>query len=772
MPLGIKYLLFAAALTPLIYSDKTFYPYILGKIVFFRGLVEIALFLFLAHLVLKVFYKEPFNFSKFSGFLKNRLVIFSALFLVSIILSTIFAVEKTLAFWGTLERGEGFWGLVHFFVFLALAVFAFRKKDWFIFFKISLVVGLIVIFYGLLQYFNVNEFPFSLEQANRPGSFIGNPSFLSAYLFLVISIALLVFGAEKNVFWRIFSCSVILLSIVIFFMAATRGAFIGLFVGIIVLLFYYAVWGYRFFAKDRAKIIRTLSVVILFAIIAFSAIFLFTRTAPVWQKIPGLNRFSKIDALVPQDSSTQTRLLAWQSGFEAFKVRPIFGWGIDNFLTAWNKYYNPKTAAFGETWLDRAHNKLVDLFVMQGLFGLVVYLALYATILYFLFSKKRFSNLSPAIGGIFIMYFVQNLFLFDEINSYLLFFAIVGFLIATDVKPSGEIESASDSELHNAGEIKNFSTAKKTAFYIFNSGLGVLVLYSLYFYNYVPYRQGRDIQLARGGQKDFVKSQLIKSFYPYNFIQPSIRAYITDFYYANQSHIFENDDFKMLSETILSAIDEIIASGSRDPRFYIRKNQILDVMAQRDPKLYLETEKIAREALELAPNRHEVWYSLALSLAKQGRFDEALVLARKTTELNPTVARTHFYLALLLSAFDIQKNRDEILSELDKVTAIDPDLDSIQLTDVKKISEIYFNLQEYDRLADFVMKKINGLTEKTFEPQYYEFVLRYYLLRRDAEKFIKVTDFVGKEIPAQKENMDSLADLARRGLWDILDKLP
>jgi len=70
------------------------------------------------------------------------------------------------------------------------------------------------------------------------------------------------------------------------------------------------------------------------------------------------------------------------------------------------------------------------------------------------------------------------------------------------------------------------------------------------------------------------------------------------------------------------------------------------------------------------------------------------------------------------------------------------------------------------------MKKINGITPKVFEPQYYEFVLRYYLLRRDTENFVKVADFVGKEIPGQKENMDSLADLARRGLWDILDKLP
>ena len=725
LPIVIRYLLFAAALTPLIYSDKTFYPYILGKTVFFRGLVEIALLLFLAYLISKAFYKEPLYFPKFSNLLKNPLVVFTALFLFSIILSTVFAVEKTPAFWGTLERGEGFWGLMHFFVFLVLAVSVFRRKDWLVFFKTSLIVGLVVIFYGFLQYFDVKEFPFSLEEASRPGSFIGNPSFLSAYLFLLIAVAFLVFGAERSIFWRMFSAGVVLSSVVVFFLSATRGALIGLFVGAIGLLFYYAIWGFHSLGASRAKIVRVFSVTALCLIIIFAAVFWLTRTASVWQQIPGLNRFSKIDTLVPQDSSTQTRLLAWQSGFEAFKTRPLFGWGVDNFLTAWDKYYNPKTAAFGETWLDRAHNKLIDLLVMQGLFGLIVYLGLYGTILYFLFSRKRFSIIAPVIGGILIMYFVQNLFLFDEINSYLLFFMIIGFLIAMDVKSKEEGEMAFGLQTNNIAEIKNSSAVKRTAFYVFGAGLGILIIYSLYFYNYIPYRQGRDIQFARGGQKDFVKTQLIRAFYPYNFVQSSIRAYITDFYYANQAHIFENDDFKMLSEAVLSAIDEIIASGSRDPRFYIRKNQILDVMAQRDPSLYVETEKIAREALKLAPNRHELWYALALSLAKQEKFDEALLLAKKTTELNPTVARTHFYLALLLSALDTQKNREEILGELDKIEMLDSALESLQPADVKKISEIYFNLQEYDRLAVFVMKKINGITPKVFEPQYYEFVLRY-----------------------------------------------
>lgn len=758
LPLAIKYLIYLTALTPIIFTNKIFYPFIFGKTIFFRSLIEIALLFFLVQLIVKLFNSEE-EFRIEISIFKNRLFILFGFLLISAILSTIFAVDKYTAFWGTAERGGGLFGFFHYFIFLGLIILFFKKNDWLNFFKISSVVGLVVIFYGLLQYFNVKEFPFSLEGANRPGSFIGNPSFLSAYLFFVIACAVLTFSSVKNLFWRVFSVFLSLSSVFMLFLAATRGALLGLAVGVIVFLLYSAL-----FLKGSKKI-RNLSIFILAVFILLLSVFWFTRFEAFWRGVPGFNRFAGVSSFIPQDGSVQTRLVTWRMSWEAFKAKPILGWGPDNYLVAWDKYYNFKLATYGDTWLDRAHNQLLDVLVMQGVLGFLIYLVLFGFIFSLIFIRKKLGLLSPILGAILIAYFIQNIFLFDEISSYFLFVAIIGFLIS--VMSESNVDQEQKKVL--GGQIK---LIKKYTVSILYGILSLFILFSLYFYNYIPYRQGKDIQLARGGQKDAVRAQLIKSFYPYNFVQPSIRGYITDFYYHSQSHIFENDDFKILADVILDSIQEVIAHGSLDPRFYIRQSQILDVMGGRDPELYKKSEEAIRRAIELVPNRQELQFNLALSFAKQNRFDEALAIARRVRESNESVGRAHFFLGFLMSAENLGKNRVEILEELDTANKIDPALVSFEILDVSKAAEIYLKLQEYDKLADFVMKKINGSTTKIFEPQYYEFLLKYYLSKRDSGNFIKVADFIGREIPTQKENMDGLADLAQKGLWQVLENLP
>ena len=49
---ALKYLLFATAFTPWVVTHSTVFPFITGKVFFFRGLVEIALILFILQVVL------------------------------------------------------------------------------------------------------------------------------------------------------------------------------------------------------------------------------------------------------------------------------------------------------------------------------------------------------------------------------------------------------------------------------------------------------------------------------------------------------------------------------------------------------------------------------------------------------------------------------------------------------------------------------------------------------------------------------------------------
>ena len=62
----------------------------------------------------------------------------------------------------------------------------------------------------------------------------------------------------------------------------------------------------------------------------------------------------------------------WNIAWEGFKVRPIFGWGPENFLKVFDthfdtRYFNP-VDGFG-AWFDRAHSVYFDYLVETGALG-------------------------------------------------------------------------------------------------------------------------------------------------------------------------------------------------------------------------------------------------------------------------------------------------------------------------------------------------------------------------------------------------------------------
>ena len=78
----------------------------------------------------------------------------------------------------------------------------------------------------------------------------------------------------------------------------------------------------------------------------------------------------------------------------------------------------------GETF-DRAHNKIVDLLVMNGILGLLAYLSVFSAALIHLWQRKKKELINSLILiSILAAYFIQNLFLFDMPVAYLMFFML------------------------------------------------------------------------------------------------------------------------------------------------------------------------------------------------------------------------------------------------------------------------------------------------------------------------------------------------------------
>lgn len=776
LTISIRALLLLTAFTPIVFASKVPFPFVFGKMIFFRTLVESALILALAHVIYGVFSRGVLfgslkrGWGSLYSFIRQPLVCTTILFFVSLVLSTIFAENRYRAFWGDLERGEGLVGLLHFAVFIGLSVSFFGKKDWLNYFKLSLFAGFILIFYGVLQYLEVTSFPFVRPPAARPDSYVGNAAFLSTHMFFLIMFAVLVIqNVRRKGFWYYTSLLIIPLSVVTMFLTGTRGAILGLVAGVVFLLVYFSVakGGASLNISDKLALnLRLVSIILLVAGIIFASLFWLTRSAAVWQSIPGLDRLARTAALDVSDPSTQTRIITWEVSLRAFKERPIFGWGPENYLVAYEKHYDPDYALYGETWLDRAHSKPLDLLVMHGLFGFLSYFGILGAMFYELLRRQngedREINYRPFLAAGIFAYAIQNLVLFDQINSYAAFFALLAFLISVNF----DMESFANKE---GGQ----SSRKARIFvYIILSAAILGVLYLFYASLYVPYKQAKALRGSPGlGNVDLVVAKLKEAFYPYNYAQNIIRSNGFDTVYRDQYFFNDsyrtNPSFKPLGDLWLGVIGEILDKEPYDLRMFVRMVEMLDVMGRDDESNFKKAEDVLRRALEISATRQEIYYHLALNLAKQNRLEEALVYAKRGLDLSPGVARAHYHHGLILAA----AGRDaEAQAEFAKAEEISPSFQGMFATDMSTLLMLYSSWNRRDKIAELALKTAEGIIDMRLGQKHYEIALYEYLLKEDADKFVKIALMLAKDSNL-KEDMEVLIDLAKHGKWQIIKNL-
>ncbi|KKP85459.1 MAG: O-antigen polymerase [Candidatus Nomurabacteria bacterium GW2011_GWA1_35_8] len=758
-----KFLLFTAVFTPLIYANNLIYPYLTGKMLFFRLTVGLALIFFAAY---KIFIFETIgDFKKylkdiFKTYSRNPLILAVSIFFISLLVSTIFAVNPYQAFWGNLDRGEGFINLLHYLTFAFLIAAVFNSRDWLKFFSVSLIVGLVVIFYGFFQWLGI-DFPFMPVGSDsfRPGSFIGNPAFLAAYLILLIAVSGVVkSSADKR--HKILAYSTAILGLILIFITRTRGALVGIFIGLLVLL----ICG--IFSANKK--IKNTAIIFLFVLLGIGIVFTFTYRSQFWQNIPGFDRISE-SVSYANDASIQTRLIAWQSSLEAFKENPIFGWGLEDYLTAYSKYYNPHYVIFGETWLDRAHNKFIDVLVMQGLFGLAAYLAVLAAI-FWVFRKR------PLIFAALFAYVSQNFFVFEEINSYILFYSFLGFGLFSFISAPTAADyknSESENELSQKFKLQGNGLYKLSTFALF---LFAFLVWG-YFYNYIPYRQAKFANLAFNTapipeNQETIIWYLQKAFEPYNFSQTSIRSLLFDKFHnvAGGFNVFENSQFGIISKEIEGAIDDEIARfPNYDPRFYLRKYQILFAMAKQPGKeiLFAEAEPVIKKGIEMAPKRQEFYYGLAFVLAGQNRYQESIDAAQYAVKLEPRAPRSYYHLGIM---YAIAQRKPEALKALEVVYELDSDFSALYQFDSDGLLLTYKILGSFDKIADLAVWRVEGKNMLNISLDDYLSSLQYLAEIRDEVRFIKIAKYLA-QMPKLKDDMEVLIDLAEKGNWDIINKL-
>ena len=427
--------LFLIPFTPLIVTSSYFFPFITGKAFFFRIVVEIAVCAWGVLAVLDKEYRPRFSWIGAAVLA----------FVVWMFVSDLFAVNVAKAFWSNFERMEGWILLVHLLgLFVVMSAVLRAEKKWRAWFLASLGVSLIVSAYALLQLAGT----LAIHQGStRIDATFGNSAYLAIYFLFNVFVALWLAFSEKYSWLKWSLVALACIEAILIFFTETRGTTLGL-VGALTLAALLT-------ALTAGKRARKIAIGALAGILILVGGFYIARDTSFVQNNHVLQRIASISL-----ADGQVRFTIWHIAFEGVAERPIVGWGQEGFNYVFNKYYDPSLYQ-QESWFDRAHNAFIDWLAAGGVPAFLLYLSLFVSALIFLWRSPELSRSERILlTSAFVGYACHNLFVFDNLYSYIYFFAILALIDSQIARPFKWLEHA---PVLGADEGVNFALPVATA---------------------------------------------------------------------------------------------------------------------------------------------------------------------------------------------------------------------------------------------------------------------------------------------------------------------
>ena len=417
-------------LMPLVVSYSTVYPFVVGKSLFARALIEIA---FAAWLLLAW---------RFPQYRPRPSVVLLALlaWLAVSALAALAGVNPTRSLWSGYERMHGVVELAHWCGFALVAASAFRTiSSWRLLLTVNLGVSAVVSALGVAQYYGLIHWVFLFSEVARAGSTLGSGLYLGAYAAMNVGFgaALLLLPWGDRRYWRSYWTRCLLAGAVVVNLAglwtsAARSGMLGLMV--MALVFAAGV----LLLERRAAVVRTALALLALLVVVSAVGLLGGRLGVAPQYDVMLGRMSS--AVSGNDKSVLGRLGTLRVGLDAYRERPLLGWGPENFRSAWGRHVTDEE--YSGRIVDQAHNKVVDTLVSTGTVGLFIYavlwLALALAALRLALSRdgpdRRFA---VAMAGVLAGYLAVSLFLFDTQSFMLQFALLAGFFASQEHRAAG-----------------------------------------------------------------------------------------------------------------------------------------------------------------------------------------------------------------------------------------------------------------------------------------------------------------------------------------------
>ncbi len=640
--------LFLIPFAPLVVADTFFFPFITGKAFYIRVLIEIAVSAWAVLAFLDKEYRPRFSWAGVAV----------VAFVAWMGFADLFALNVAKAFWSNFERMEGWVFLVHLlgFFFAASAVLRAEKK-WRAWFLTSLGVSLVVVGYALLQL----DGALAIHQGStRIDATLGNSAYLAIYFLFNVFIALWLALTERRAWLKWALLALALLEGVLIFFTETRGTVLGL-VGALAL----AAALTAFTAGKRA---RQWAALALTAIIILAGGFYLARQSSFVQDNHVLQRIASISL-----ADGQVRFTIWHMAYEGMLERPILGWGQEGFNYVFNKYYDPSLYN-QEPWFDRAHNAFIDWLMAGGIPALMLYLSLFGAAVALLWRSSELSRperiaLTAALAG----YAVHNFFIFDNLYSYIYFFAILALIDSQVARPIARLE-----QLPQLGAEEGMTYALPMA--------AALAFVLVWVVN-VPGMQAATklivaLSPATGTTGNIAAFEDLAA-HP-SFAAQEIREQIVSFAIATvQGSSATNEEKQRAAALAVQEMQKQVAAYPLDARGRLELALAYRIAGDTEHSL-----KEFEAAAELSPNKEQIWVQMGLLAWNTGNIERTQSAFNAAYTLGPQFENLAAYAAAGdIVAGDI-KDADKILTDVYGTTLVDNDI----------LASAYYRTKNWPRL--------------------------------------------------------------------------
>jgi len=662
------YLAIAALFTPFLIDTHTYFPFIIAKATAFRLIVGVMLVIWALWLVRSRTSKgSSTSFVPLTPLVKAVLI-----FGVILFISALLGVDFYYSLFSGNERMEGVFGIWYFIIFFLIIATTFDYLKIEKILKIQIGIGILYSIIAILAYSGIGTITAQMT-GNRLAGYTGNPSFFATYLLFNAFLALYfyfrqyTFDGERSriINWWLI---VFLGQSFLLFATLTRGAMMGYLISIV-----FIALGIIFLSKEKVLLpFKKISIIFLIGILVLSVFTFSAKNTDFVKNNKILGRFSSISLT---DPTALSRLFSAGTAWKSFLQKPLFGWGPENYEAAYITNFNPEVLKYlpEDFYFDRAHNKPMGVLATNGIFGFLSYLSIFGIAFYFLNKlrrKKEWFLPSLALGGGLIGYFIQNIFIFDFHESYLMFFLLLAFISSLYISDSRLCGNDDKVVILHGND--NFTDAKREKNdYSLKMGKGLLVIvvvclviFSTTQWVVKPYLVSKGIfnvgSLVKQGESEKAYKELKKIINDPAFLKDDIIIGMKKMYSLYSFKITEEDRKKMIELLVPQAQE---AAEKRPWRFSLvsAKADLETIFSQWDENGLKDAEKSTEEMLSRFPYFPQSHLFASKFYLINQEIEKSIIEAEKVIAIDPSISTSYYILAFAYDGLGNTEKRDENL---------------------------------------------------------------------------------------------------------------